>query len=348
MATYPLNAVRGLEKTTQRFREQLVAGAFAHGLDPSLLAAVISYESGFDPKADNPRSSALGLIQWIDDFFPPVAKKAGMNVTHADIPKLSAEEQLPLVFAWFDLKPAVARLGTRATATDYYLTVFSPAFIGYPKDYELGRRDSTEMLRLKDGRSVGQTKGEYYAANPGFDTTGKGYFTVGDLGRKIEGVVASGRGRPPIPVPLAPTTPAPRGAASVSSTLPSASSSQAAPTSSSKTLSGRPGPRRQPVGLPTLVQGDHGPAVYLLQMLLDLSAPDDQGDLAIDGDFGPATELWLALHQTERKITPSGNCDAETWKTFWADETWALDRYRQHAERSDSEFPLPLLNRKSP
>ena len=36
------------------------------GVDVSWLVALISYESGFNPSAKNPSSSARGLIQWID------------------------------------------------------------------------------------------------------------------------------------------------------------------------------------------------------------------------------------------------------------------------------------------
>src|SRR5678815_1964329 len=100
---YPLLAIRGLEATEAKFREQLVAGSEYYGLNPGYLAAVMAFESGFNPRAKNATSGALGLIQWIDDdSFRDTARAAGLpSLTRQDLPKLSAVDQLPLVFAWF-------------------------------------------------------------------------------------------------------------------------------------------------------------------------------------------------------------------------------------------------------
>lgn len=301
--TYPLLAVKGLETTTARFREQLVAGALSKGLNPDFIAAVVSFESGFNPAVKNQAGSgAVGLIQWISDqSFAATAKKAGMQVTRTELPKLTAEQQLPLVLAWFSDKS----LKASSTPVDYYLAVWSPAYIGRSRDYVVAEEGS-----------------KVYEQNAGFDREGKGYFTVGDIGKTIEAVVGAARGRPPIPVPLSRTTPILPGVSLGSvSPLPSLSHPPAPTfTPAEKALAGLP------VELPLLERGNHGPAVALLQQLLNLSARDDgQAPLVVDGKFGEHTEAALGLHQVDQHVDPSGECDARTWDTFIRNRTWALD-----------------------
>lgn len=176
-----LVGVRGLDKTTVGFRRALYEGALARGYNPDYLATVMSFESGFNPAAKNPHSGALGLIQWVSDAsFDATARKAGMNVKRAQLPTLSAEQQLPLVFAWYDGK------GVKASSPleDYYLAVFMPALIGKGTGYVAAR--------------VG-TKA--YEQNAGFDRDAKGYYTVGDIARSIQYVYAQGVSAPRVDVP---------------------------------------------------------------------------------------------------------------------------------------------------
>ena len=157
--TYPLLQVRGIEGTTPSFREQLVAGSLAHGLNPSYVAAVLAFESGFKPGARNPDGQALGLLQWRRSLFPAVAKKAGMKVAWEDLPKLTAEEQLPLVFAYYADKP----IGETSNPSDYYLAVFLPIGVGKPLEFVLGEQGSYET------HPGGLTLGKVYEGNKGLD-----------------------------------------------------------------------------------------------------------------------------------------------------------------------------------
>lgn len=177
-----LIGVRGLDKTTLGFRRALYDGARARGLDPDYLATVMSFESGFNPGAKNPHSGALGLIQWVSDAsFDATAKKAGMSaVKRSALPSLTAEQQLPLVFAWYDGKGVKAD----SSVIDYYLAVFMPALVGRPTDY-VAAREGTKS----------------YSQNAGFDRDGKGYYTVGDIGRSIQAVLAQGMKAPRVAVP---------------------------------------------------------------------------------------------------------------------------------------------------
>jgi hypothetical protein len=178
-----LLGVEGLDKTNAGFRASLYSGALARGLNPDYLAAVMSFESGFNPAIKNKYSGAVGLIQWVSDSsFADTARKAGMpTVTRADLPHLTATEQLPFVFAWYDGKG----LEQSSSAIDYYLAVFMPALIGKARDY-VAAREGTKA----------------YEQNAGFDRAGKGYYTVADIGQAIEHVIAIGQTRPRVPVDL--------------------------------------------------------------------------------------------------------------------------------------------------
>jgi len=179
MAT--LIGVKGLDKTTVGFRRALYEGARSRGWNPDYLATVISFESGFNPAARNPHSNALGLIQWVSDAsFDATARKAGMNVRRSELPTLTAEQQLPLVFAWYDGKG----IRESSSVVDYYLAVFMPAYVGKPTDYVAAREGTLA-----------------YSQNAGFDRDGKGYYTIGDIGRSIQYVLAQGLKAPRVLVP---------------------------------------------------------------------------------------------------------------------------------------------------
>lgn len=177
-----LIGVKGMDKASAGFRRTLYEGAIARGLNPDYLAVVMSFESGLNPAARNQYSNALGLIQWVSDAsFDATARKAGMSwVKRAALPTLSAEQQLPLVFAWYDGK------GVKAASPleDYYLAVFMPALIG----------KGTSYVAAREGTKA-------YEQNAGFDRDGKGYYTVGDIARSIQSVLAQGLKAPRVDVP---------------------------------------------------------------------------------------------------------------------------------------------------
>src|SRR3990172_5143706 len=98
------------ERTTNDFRSPLIQLSNAHGLNPSFIAAVMSYESGFDPNIPNGRGApALGLIQFWKSYFPGVAKLAESlfpsytvpGRTWDDLWRMTAVEELPYVIAFY-------------------------------------------------------------------------------------------------------------------------------------------------------------------------------------------------------------------------------------------------------
>lgn len=333
---YSLLAVPKLETTTPAFRQALVTRSLAAGLDPSLVAAAISYESGFNPRAKNPGSSATGLIQWLAGVFPAVARFIGSSATHDDLSSMTAEQQLPFVIAYFQMKGIDKLPG--ASATDYYMSVLLPAFVGYRPDYVLARKADGGELKLASGKSTGISLNEMYVKNPSFDWNKKGWYTVGDVGKKIEDLVAGARGRAPILVPL-PVTAPPRPRGSEGS-----SSGRSRPALSARIGSSRTVLRdKEPTGLPSLERGSHGPAVELLQrMLVQTKAEGEETLPDIDGEYGAQTELHVAMHQQDVDLEPDGKCGPVTWASFVREELWGIDRIGRAVPEDPYGEPDPL------
>jgi peptidoglycan hydrolase-like protein with peptidoglycan-binding domain len=67
--------------------------------------------------------------------------------------------------------------------------------------------------------------------------------------------------------------------------------------------------------LPTLNQGDSGPAVALLQRLLVLYGYTNLlGNSGVDGKFGPATNAALLQFQRDQNLEPKdGIVGPDTW-----------------------------------
>jgi hypothetical protein len=170
-------AAPGIERTTPLFRAALVRVAEVLGVNPDYLATVISFETGgtFSPAQKNRAGShAVGLIQ----FMPDTATMLG--TTSASLAAMSALDQLEYV------RRFLARYRNLSTLEDLYLAVFYPAAIGKSLDTTLFTEGSTA-----------------YTQNKGFDTTGKGYITVGDVTAAIRSRYAAGLSRPRIAVDTA-------------------------------------------------------------------------------------------------------------------------------------------------
>lgn len=168
-----LIGVQGIASTSQAFRAALLRTAEAIGANPDHLAAVISFESGFNPKAENlAGSSGVGLIQ----FTEPA--RTTLGVTREAILGMSDVEQLDLVRRYF------ARIGKPLpTLDDVYLAVFRPADIGKPP----------ETVILRAGTRA-------YDQNAGLDRSKKGFITVGDAAAAVRAVHDAGLSSLRVPV----------------------------------------------------------------------------------------------------------------------------------------------------
>lgn len=164
-----LLALPGISTVTPAFLCALVEMSVRHGWDPNGIAAVISEESGFNPSAKNPNSSASGLIQFID------STAASLGTTTAQIRAMSAEEQLPLIERFFQTS-LNGRIPGRIE--DYFLSV-----LGKPN--LVGASDDTPVF-------VQGSSG--YSGNPQLDLNNNGIITVGDARAYMQRVIQRARG----------------------------------------------------------------------------------------------------------------------------------------------------------
>jgi hypothetical protein len=123
--------VPGLATTSRAFKRKAVTIASGMGLDPSLLLAVMSFETAgtFDPAIKNPHSGAVGLIQFTKKWASIVVGK-----TVEELGAMSAVEQLDYVEAWYRYHHIYLSI---TEPRDYYLAVFAPTGIGKPESFPL-------------------------------------------------------------------------------------------------------------------------------------------------------------------------------------------------------------------
>jgi len=139
------------------------------GVQRNALLRVMKHESRLKPYIQNPITNATGLIQ----FMPATATGLGTSINA--LKRMTGMQQLAYVEKYF--KPV---FGKAKVIGDLYMYTFLPAFVNKPDNFELARKGSTQILYGKI------SKGAIYSANPGFDTTKKGYYTVGDIRAYIE------------------------------------------------------------------------------------------------------------------------------------------------------------------
>ncbi len=99
------------------------------GLVPSNLMACMAFETGetFSPSVKNPRSTATGLIQ----FMELIANHYG--TTTAELAKMTAEKQFDYVWLYF--RDAIKAHGPLKTLGDTYMAILNPVAIGKPDDF---------------------------------------------------------------------------------------------------------------------------------------------------------------------------------------------------------------------
>jgi hypothetical protein len=182
-----------LDKQTSAFRRELVLLSDRQGLDPSYLAAVMRFESGIDPKAQNPSSKCTGLIQ----FCGGARKK--LDVSNKELLSMTAEQQLPLVEKYFEIVQSGGNKVRQDSLEDHYMAVFAPAFIG---------RSSSA--------SVYSEPSDAYRLNKGLDSGRDGVISVEDATGKVRPFVTRSFGKPHLLVPDVPDGPMPPGPGSSS------------------------------------------------------------------------------------------------------------------------------------
>jgi len=166
---FALLPIRGVENTTQAFRDKVVQIAARLEVNPNFLMAVMSFESGgtFSPSILNMAGSgAVGLIQ----FMPATAR--GLGTTTTALAAMSAEAQLDFVEKHF--RPFKGRL---TTIEDTYMAVLLPKAVGKGSNFVLFERPSVAFNQ-----------------NRGLDIDDDGRITVFDASFKVRKLLTSAGG----------------------------------------------------------------------------------------------------------------------------------------------------------
>lgn len=114
----------------------------------------------FNPGIRNPKSGAVGLIQ-----FMPKTTAPDLGTTADALAKMTFVEQQDYVFKYFEKYGYIKKC---KTLEDYYLSIFMPKLVGKSPDEVVASRGSLT-----------------YSQNSGFDIGNKGYYTVGDIASAI-------------------------------------------------------------------------------------------------------------------------------------------------------------------
>lgn len=114
----------------------------------------------FNPAITNPKSGAVGLIQ-----FMPRTTAPDLGTTADALRAMTFVEQQDYVFKYFEKYSYIKKC---QRLEDYYLSIFMPKLVG------------------KDPNEVVASKGSLvYSQNSGFDIQKRGFYTVGDIANAI-------------------------------------------------------------------------------------------------------------------------------------------------------------------
>jgi len=119
-------------EVTQDFKDKVVGLCKPLGIEPDYLMAVMAWESRFDPKAKNPKSTATGLVQFVEDTAHE------LNTTTAALANMTGLDQLDYVFGYY-----YPYKGQLKTIDDVYIRVFDPGAIGKKGSEIINRKGSS-------------------------------------------------------------------------------------------------------------------------------------------------------------------------------------------------------------
>lgn len=163
-----LKADDGIEiSDNSLFNDKLQEIADELGVTVDDLVGIMQHESRLNPSAVNPYTGAVGLIQ----FMPNTAKGLGTSIDA--LKQMSAVDQLDYVKKFY--KPIA---GKAKDIGDLYMYTFLPAAVGKPDDFVIGVKGS-------DSKVFGINQDALYKQNAVFDSEKKGYYTVGDVKKRI-------------------------------------------------------------------------------------------------------------------------------------------------------------------
>lgn len=128
--------------------------------DPKWLIDMVGFESGYDPKAKNPLSSARGIIQWIDRTAQGMGYKNSLDLV-TQHPTLQDQLKTPLIeylkgYAPFDSEQSLYMavflpIARKYSADTSFRTVYKNR---YPRDWEKRyarfKKGNPGILKIQD------------------------------------------------------------------------------------------------------------------------------------------------------------------------------------------------------
>lgn len=142
--------------------QALVDTARDIGTEPQWLWELVNLESGHDPKASNPRSSAKGLVQFMDSTARAMGYQSSAALVAA-FPEYVAQMRGPVRDYFLKLTPVKAPYTTRQAL---FMKVFFPIAMKVPPE------TTFESLHLQNPKTTGGADGfeKFKKANPGILT----------------------------------------------------------------------------------------------------------------------------------------------------------------------------------
>lgn len=158
------------------FLQNVTNVAKSVGTNSQNLMTVFSHESNFNPQAINPKTKAVGLIQ----FMPRTARALGTSTD--ELYQMTGTEQLQYVEKYF--KPYSGRL---QSVEDLYMVTFLPAALGRSDNFVIGVKPG---FKGPNGENSNESiwnlnRGALYNQNKVFDLNKKGFYTIGDIKERI-------------------------------------------------------------------------------------------------------------------------------------------------------------------
>lgn len=144
----------------EKFLKKLTYISKQLGVKPEWFMLVIQQESGFNPQAVNSNGGATGLIQ----FMPRTIKEYeidGKSLSTDDLMKMSALDQLDIVYSYYKQGMKIAGLQKIEKPGDFFAITFWPALVKLPDTYVFPDYvvEANKGLFAKIG---GTTKKDYY------------------------------------------------------------------------------------------------------------------------------------------------------------------------------------------
>ncbi len=145
----------------EKFLKKLTYISKQLGAKPEWFMLVMQQESGFNPQATNSNGGATGLIQ----FMPSTIKQYAINgkaLSTDDLRKMSAIDQLDVVYAYYKAGMKSAGLTNFTIPGDFFAITFYPNLVKMDDSYTFPDRviEDNKGLFAKIG---GTTKKDYYA-----------------------------------------------------------------------------------------------------------------------------------------------------------------------------------------